>query len=440
MLEDAQGLEVTTDSPVAIAAINCFTDQALSYGKDVEVALNQGIAADPTCAMIHAYAAAHFLSKENAIGWKKANRHLQAAQQYLAEITNRERLYVHAIAAWSVKAINRAIALHEAIADKFPRDLISVQQGQYHYFYLGDQERLLKIAEKVLPANRENHYVYGMVAFGLEQCHRLVEAEIMGRTAVAMNRHDPWAQHAVAHVIETQGRVDEGIAWMESLADTWENCNSMLYTHNWWHVALYYLEQGDEQKVLDLYDTHVWGRAQKESPKDQVGAISLLLRLELRGIDVGERWQKLSAYLLPRLHEHALAFQDLHFIYAFAKAGHSDWATQMEISMQKHAEIVHPSLRQSWSVVAIPAARGMVAHANRDWSTAIAELKSLLPRLHQIGGSHAQRALFEQVYLDAQLHEGQTHGPTPFLKKRSATHRHAASIQTRSAAISKNKV
>ena len=83
MLEDAQGLEVTTDSPVAIAAINCFTDQALSYGKDVEVALNQGIAADPTCAMIHAYAAAHFLSKENAIGWKKANRHLQAAQHYL---------------------------------------------------------------------------------------------------------------------------------------------------------------------------------------------------------------------------------------------------------------------------------------------------------------------------------------------------------------------
>ena len=106
----------------------------------------------------------------------------------------------------------------------------------------------------------------------------------MARKATAMNRHDPWAHHAVAHVMETQGRVNEGITWMESLADTWENCNSMLYTHNWWHVALYYLEQGEKDKVLELYDNRVWGIAQKESPKDQVGAISLLLRLEYAGL------------------------------------------------------------------------------------------------------------------------------------------------------------
>lgn len=401
MLEDAQGLEVTTDSRAAIAAINWFIDQALSYGKDAEAAILQGIAADPTCAMIHAYAAAHFLSMENALAWKKAKKHLHTAQQNLAELTNRERLYVQAIAAWSVGAIDQAIAFHEAIAHKFKRDLISVQQGQYHYFYLGDKERLLKIALHVMRDNRENHYLYGMVAFGLEQCLSLEDAEAMGRIAVAMNRHDPWAHHAVAHVMETQGRVDDGIAWMESLADTWENCNSMLYTHNWWHVALYYLDLGDEQKVLALYDTRVWGRAQKESPKDQVGAIALLLRLELHGIDVGDRWQKLSAYLLPRLHEHALPFQDLHYLYALARSGRGDWVTQMQLSMQKHAETVNPYQQRNWSVVAIPAARGMIAHANGDWSTAQAELQPVLPQLHKIGGSHAQRVLFEQVYLDA---------------------------------------
>ncbi|MBR8833271.1 MAG: tetratricopeptide repeat protein [Stigonema ocellatum SAG 48.90 = DSM 106950] len=401
MLEDAQGLEVTTDSTAAIAAINRFIDEALSYGQDAEAAIFQGIAADPTCAMIHAYAAAHFLSLENALAWKKAKRHLQAAQEHLEQITNRERLYVQAIAAWSAGAIDQAIVLHEVIAHNFPRDLISVQQGQYHYFYLGDKQRLLKIAQKVLPANRENHYLYGMVAFGLEQCHQLTEAEAMGRTAISMNRYDPWAHHAVAHVMETEGRVDDGIAWMESLADTWENCNSMLYTHNWWHVALYYLELGNEQKVLALYDTRVWGRAQKDSSKDQVGAIALLLRLELQGIDVGDRWQKLSTYLLPRLHEHALAFQDLHYLYALARGGHRDWVTQMQLSMQKHAETVNPYQQQNWSTVAIPAAKAMVAHAYGDWSTAIALLKPLLPQLHKIGGSHAQRVLFERVYLDA---------------------------------------
>ncbi|OUL34862.1 tetratricopeptide repeat protein 38 family protein [Nostoc sp. T09] len=403
MLEDAQGLEITTDSKAAIAAINNFIDQALSYGKNAEAVIRQGIAADPDCAIIHAYAAAYYLSQENAQAWQQAKPHLEAAQQQLPRITEREQLYVQAIAAWAERAIDRAIALHEAITKKFPRDLISVQQGQYHYFYLGDQERLLSIAKKVLPENLENHYLYGMVAFGLEQCHRLQEAEAMGRIATSMNRYDPWAHHAVAHVMETQGRVDEGIAWMENLADTWENCNSMLYTHNWWHIALYYLEQGNANKVLALYDSHVWGRAQKYSPKDQVGAIALLLRLELRGFDVGNRWQKLSAYLLPRLHEHALPFQDLHYIYALARAERTDWLEQMWLSIQQHALTVNPFLRQHWTEITIPCAKGMVAHANGDWSEAVAKLQPVLPRLSQIGGSHAQRVLFEQVYRDALL-------------------------------------
>ena len=43
-------------------------------------------------------------------------------------------LYVQAIAAWAKKEIDLAIALQEEIARKYPRDSISVQQGQYNYF------------------------------------------------------------------------------------------------------------------------------------------------------------------------------------------------------------------------------------------------------------------------------------------------------------------
>ncbi len=390
-------LAVTTDSEEAIAAINRWIEQSLSYGKDAETAILEAIAADPNCAIAHAYAAAYYLSLENAIGWKEASVHVKLAQQYSKNITKREKMYVDAIAAWWSKKIDLALVLHEAIASEFPQDLISVQQGQYHYFYLGDKERLLKIAEKVLPANPNNGYLYGMIAFGLEQCHRLSQAEKMGRKAAEINRQDAWAHHAVAHVMETQGRVDEGIAWMESLASTWENCNSMLYTHNWWHVALYYLERGDMEKVLELYDTKVWGGARKATPKDQVGAISLLLRLELRGVYVGDRWQKLAAYLRPRIHEHALPFQDLHYIYALARTGSSQAVSEMLTSMKKHAK----TASIAWNEVAIPAAQGMIAHANGDWSKTVDLLKPVLPKLSEIGGSHAQRKLFDQVYFDA---------------------------------------
>jgi tetratricopeptide (TPR) repeat protein len=405
MLEDAQGLQITTDSKVAVAAINRFVEQSLSYGKDAEMSILQAIAADPTCAIAHAYTGAYYLSLENATASKQAVPHLQTAQQHLERVTYRERLYIQAIIAWAKKEIERALALHQEIAQKFPCDLISVQQGQYHYFYLGNKERLLKIAQQVLPANRENHYLYGMIAFGLEQCYQLKEAEQMALRAIVINRHDPWAHHAIAHVMETYRRVDEGIAWMESYADTWENCNSMLYTHNWWHIALYYLAQGNKHACLALYDTHIWGRADKLSPKDQVGAISLLLRLELRGVDVSGRWQELSNHLYHRLHEHALAFQDLHYVYAMTKAGQTQWVEQMLVSMHKHTLSVNPFLRRSWLEVAVPTARGMVSYAKGDFNKAVAELKPVMPRLHEIGGSHAQRVLFEEVYL--------THIPHP---------------------------
>jgi hypothetical protein len=201
--------------------------------------------------------------------------------------------------------------------------------------------------------------------------------------------------------METQNRHEEGVHYLESLSHTWENCNSMLYTHNWWHVALFYLAKGNIRKVLSLYDRQVWGKAQKESPKDQVGAISLLLRLELLGINVGDRWETLASYLRPRLHEHALPFQDLHYIYALARAGKRILAQEMLESMEEYALQVKPTLRKAWIEIAVPAAKGAVAHAIGDWKTTEKLVKPILPNLYQIGGSHAQRDLFQKIYADA---------------------------------------
>lgn len=135
---------------------------------------------------------------------------------------------------------------------------------------------------------------------GLEECHSLENAEVIGCEAVAMNRHDPWAHHAVAHVFETQGRLSEGIAWMESLSDIWEIHHSTLYTHNWWHIAFYYLDQEQYGKVLELYDTRIWEHIVEEFVADAIGAISLLIRLELRTVDVGNRWNAVANSVIER--------------------------------------------------------------------------------------------------------------------------------------------
>jgi hypothetical protein len=199
---------------------------------------------------------------------------------------------------------------------------------------------------------------------------------------------------------------------MESFTDTWEDCNSMLYTHNWWHVALYYLKQKNHQRVLRLYDRRVWGNASKTLPKDQVGAISLLLRLELAGVTVGEhRWRDLAAYMHDRIYDHALPFQDLHYVYALARAGAKHQVREMLSSMEAHAATTPFQQQLIWREVTLPAARGLIAHAIGNQQQA-AQLKPILPKLWMIGGSHTQQELFKQIYQSAVRHQASHFSPS----------------------------
>ncbi|MEH1824654.1 MAG: tetratricopeptide repeat protein [Nostoc sp.] len=435
MLKDASELEITTDSSAAVDAINGFVDQLLGVGNDAQVIL-KAIEADPTCAMpsagvaiANAQVAAFYLFAGGSVALTKAKSYLNLAKSHLKRANDREKLYVAAIEAWANRDIAQAIAHHEAIAIAFPRDLASVHLAQYHYRNSGNSQGMLLIAEIVFAANRDNPYMYGMLAFGLEECHRLAEAEEYGRQAIALKRDNRWAHHAVAHVLETQGRLEEGISLMESLSDTWEYGSSAFYGHLWWHTSLYYLDIENFPKVLEIYDTRIWGRAKKDNGHEQINAIALLLRLELRRVDVGSRWQELAAYLQPRIHEHTLAFLDLQYIYALVRGGKDDWAAEMLESMQTHGENVLPYARPTWIEVGVPAARGMIAHARGDWENAIAELEPVLPDLYSTGGSHAQRDLFEQIYLDALIRDQQYHKTLNVLEKRNAARSNIPVIQ-----------
>jgi hypothetical protein len=123
--------------------------------------------------------------------------------------------------------------------------------------------------------------------------------------------------------------------------------------------------------------------------------------LELLGIDVGNRWQQLSFHLHDRLHEHALPFQDLHYVYALARAGQLHLVTEMLVSMNNYSQSAPVCSQKTWQDVAIPIARGAIAHAIYDWRKAVKELKPVIHRLHEVGGSNTQRKLFEQIYQDA---------------------------------------
>jgi hypothetical protein len=200
------------------------------------------------------------------------------------------------------------------------------------------------------------------------------------------------------------GRVREGVEFLGEAQRTWVDLNSFMYTHNWWHKALFHISLGDTAAVFDAYDNHVWGIEPTYS-QDQVGAVSLLARMEIAGLDVGDRWQQLAAFLKPRAQDVIQPFLTLQYLYGLARADYAE-ADTLLAAVEEKANSSHAFDRVVWRDVALPAARGVYAHAKRDWSAAVRNLSVAIPRMTEIGGSHAQRDLFGQILLDAHLKIG----------------------------------
>ena len=117
----------------------------------------------------------------------------------------------------------------------------------------------------------------------------------------------------------TRGRVDEGARFLEGIAGTWTGLNSFMLTHLWWHLALFKLEPGPVRRRARYLRSPLLGRRQGYS-QDQIGAVSLLARMEIAGIDVGGRWQELGNHLAARARDTVLPFLTVQYLYGLARA------------------------------------------------------------------------------------------------------------------------
>ncbi len=192
-----------------------------------------------------------------------------------------------------------------------PRDALALQWLHLLDFYRGDATRLHGHVEAVLPAWPDDDplqpYVLALHAFGLEESGRYDEAEATGRRALAGAARVPWAIHAVAHVMEMQGRHEEGARWMGEWRGDWgarerkgsDGEANGFAGHLGWHEALFALEGLDTDTALRVFDDYL-DASRIEITLQRVDAAALLWRLRLLGADVGDRWQKLIAGVAAR--------------------------------------------------------------------------------------------------------------------------------------------
>lgn len=403
-LHDLYGNPVSLSDSAGLAVVNRFVQGF--PGAEPSALDILGLAEHDDAPYVQACAAALKLFAETPQAPRSALKHIARARQSAVQATKRELRLLDAVAAWAEGNIDRAIALHDDQARHCPRDLPSLKIGQYHCFNRGDSPRMLGMALAAAPAAADIAPVHGMVAFGYEQCHLLDQAEASARRAIHMQRKEPWSHHALAHVLITQGRFDEGLAFMDDVQDTWEGLSSFMLTHNHWHRALFLIEHMRLDEALALHDARVWG-VNKDYSQDQIGSVSLLARLELAGLPVGDaRWQDVADRLVGRVDDHVQPFLDMHYLYGLARANRPQ-ADQMMHRIEAHAAQAPAASRAAWLEVAVPACRGLLAHARGQHAQAAQHLGQALPRMIEIGGSHAQRDLFEQIRIDGLLNSGQ---------------------------------
>jgi tetratricopeptide (TPR) repeat protein len=403
MAQDAFGNEVSTRDAATLSGIDDFVGGFLGY----ETRATNVLAAadtDPDSVLANIYSGFIWMFLEAAGAEERAQVYLDRARAVAAGANAREALMLGQLERWIAGDIPGVQKLGAEIVSRFPRDLASVKLHQYFSFNRGDAASMLAVAKQVEQANADNPHIHGMLAFGYEQMHQLDQAERSARRALEIKQKEPWAQHALAHVMLSTGRVREGVAFLGEAQKTWVDLNSFMYTHNWWHKALFHISMGDSEAVFDAYDNHVWGIEPGYS-QDQVGAVSLLARMEIAGLDVGDRWHALAEYLRPRASDTLQPFLTLQYLYGLARADFAEADTLMAAVEDKAASSVAFD-RLVWQEVALPAARGVYAHARRNWADAVRNLSIANPRLTEIGGSHAQRDLFGQILLDAHLKLG----------------------------------
>lgn len=320
---------------------------------------------------------------------------LAAARKSLDEKdggTHDERILVRALDDAAHISFDRAAeTLDEGFADR-PVAFLPFKIAQALRFMSGNASGMLKSSSRAIGSLRPDTpaagFILGCHAFALEEHGRYDEAEETGRRAVLLEPHDSWGLHAVSHVHEMRGATVEGIEWLEQSRRAWSRCNNFSF-HMAWHLALLHLEQGDHERVLDIYDEDV-RPTQTDDFRDTANAVSLLWRLNQSGVHVGSRWQDLAEVARRRRSDTTLVFASMHNLAALVAIGDYGGARELMDNIEKKAMGGGDQARVA-AEVGVPLGRilsGLGSAADRQM------LDQLVRNLPKLGGSNAQRDFF----------------------------------------------
>ncbi len=418
---DQFGVPLTVHDGDALRQFDTAVARLLTFSGDPVADVDAAIARDPDMPMGHVLKGLLCVLGTEKSLLAEAQSSLAAGQRLASQATEREARHLDALGCWTDGRLYDAVGAWEEILVDQPDDALAMLAAHQGDFFLGQSTELRdRVARRLGSIDRGSRlagYYHGMYAFGLEETGNYPAAEAAGRLAVESDPRDAWAIHAVAHVMEMTGRVEDGRSWLESRVEDWSRDN-FFAVHNWWHLALFYFDQQRWSEVLDLYDRSIRGN-DSTVILDMLDASSLLWRLTLHGVDVGDRWQRLAEAWAPRIDDAWYAFNDAHAMMAFVGAGRNDLAQRLLQVMIRTASSPTDNGMMT-RTVALPVARAIHAYGEGRYDDSVELLLPVRGIAARAGGSHAQRDLIAQTLASAAEKSGRIRLARGLLNERIA--------------------
>ncbi len=407
---DLYGYDVSLESAAAKESWRNLNLAFLSHGASTADHLGALLKAAPAFAIAEACRGLFSL----LLGRRELIATAQEALAKAKEITAshggdvRTNAYIAALEAYLAGQLAKSAAIFDTLLETHPRDAMAIKLGHAIKFILGDALGMRTSLEAVMPqfrgTNATDGYMHGCYAFALEETGDQRAAEIAGKHALDLVSDDAWGLHAVAHVYDMTARARDGVTWLESRTDAWAHCNNFRY-HVYWHLALFYLDTGAHDEVLRLYDMEI-RQDKTDDYRDISNAASLLSRLEIEGVDVGARWEELAALSEHRVDDGCAVFADLHYMLSLLGGERKAATEQLLHRMRRDANRNDGDMDRVADHPGLNAASGLVAFRDGNYTNAFANLSAARPAMQTVGGSHAQRDVFERITIEAAIRAG----------------------------------
>ena len=417
-IRDRYGLALTTTSPAAaehyVEGVDLLLEQC--YGPEQE--FQQAIEADEGFALAHAALGMMQMFRGAAADAKTS---VARAQQLVRGASRRERQHVEGIDLFINGQGPRSLALILEHLDEFPRDALMMRVSNRLYM-LGCSgagvknfpDELYAMLNKLEPSYGDDWAFLGQYAFAHHEIGRLDESLSLAERSLAARPTSGHASHSVAHVYFEKGNAVDGGDFLGNWLKGYDS-RAPFHIHLSWHQALFELAQGRYSHAVKLYEDVIRPTVVEKSATSLMDSASLMWRLKMYGgCDTPFPPQEIAEQASPAAATPGPAFRDAHAALAFAASGDEERLASVKTRLRDLAGQGDALAKE----VTLPLVKGIGAFAADRYDDAARYLEPVFPQLARIGGSHAQREVFEDTLLESYIRAEQYDKAEDMLRER----------------------